>query len=62
MNSASRGSDKTRLAVGVYDEPELIVSGVDEMLTRTGPQVDVRPPAHMPGAERGPYDCGEPMR
>ncbi len=40
MNSASQGSD-ARLAVGVYDEPELIVSGVQGMLTRSGPDADV---------------------
>lgn len=40
MNSPSRGSDLP-LAVGVYDEPELIVSGVHEMLARTGPSASV---------------------
>ena len=42
MNSAgpSRG-DRSPLAVGVYDEPELIVSGIDGMLARSGPPVDV---------------------
>lgn len=29
------------IAVGVYDEPELIVSGVDGLLARSGPRADV---------------------
>ena len=36
----SRGTTAP-LAVGVYDEPELIVSGVDAMLARSGPPADV---------------------
>lgn len=40
MNAGSRGG-RTALAVGVYDEPELIVSGVDGMLSRSGPHADV---------------------
>lgn len=40
MNSLSRGNDPL-LAVGVYDEPELIVSGVDGMLARTGSPTEV---------------------
>jgi DNA-binding NarL/FixJ family response regulator len=42
MNSArpSRG-DRSPLAVGVYDEPELIVSGINGMLARSGPLADV---------------------
>jgi DNA-binding NarL/FixJ family response regulator len=31
----------SRIAVGVYDEPELIVSGVDSMLSRSGPPSEV---------------------
>lgn len=42
MNSAVRSRGGTSpIAVGVYDEPELIVSGVDHMLARSGPRVDV---------------------
>jgi DNA-binding NarL/FixJ family response regulator len=40
MIEASRGSGSP-LAVGVYDEPELIVSGIDGMLTRATPSADV---------------------
>jgi DNA-binding NarL/FixJ family response regulator len=42
MNSGgrSRGS-ASPIAVGVYDEPELIVSGVNAMLARSGPAADV---------------------
>lgn len=36
MNAASRGSE-AGLSVGVYDEPELIVTGVQGMLTHSGP-------------------------
>src|SRR5262245_33210914 len=36
----SRGG-RSPIAVGVYDEPELIVSGVDHMLARSGPPADV---------------------
>ncbi|WP_036564400.1 helix-turn-helix transcriptional regulator, partial [Nocardioides halotolerans] len=44
MNSGARGPGTSApLAVGVYDEPELIVSGVDAMLARSGPPVDVVP-------------------
>jgi NarL family two-component system response regulator LiaR len=42
MNSGARSRDgRAPIAVGVYDEPELIVSGVDSMLARSGPPVDV---------------------
>ena len=38
----------TPLSVGVYDEPELIVSGIDQMLARSGPRAEV---VHMgPGS------------
>ncbi|QIG42773.1 response regulator transcription factor [Nocardioides anomalus] len=40
MNAPSRGSDHP-LAVGVYDEPELIVTGVGAMLARSGASVEV---------------------
>ena len=40
MNGSSRGSGSP-LAVGVYDEPELIVSGIDGMLARATPTADV---------------------
>jgi DNA-binding NarL/FixJ family response regulator len=36
----SRGA-RSRIAVGVYDEPELIVCGVDSMLARSGPPAEV---------------------
>src|SRR4051794_30888288 len=42
MNSAARSrGGRPPIAVGVYDEPELIVSGVDHMLARGGSPVDV---------------------
>ena len=42
MESAARSrGGRSPIAVGVYDEPELIVSGVDHMLARSGPPVDV---------------------
>src|SRR3954470_23933865 len=42
MNSAARSRvDRSPIAVGVYDEPELIVSGVDHMLGRGGSPVGV---------------------
>jgi two-component system, NarL family, response regulator LiaR len=43
MNSAgpARG-DGSSLAVGVYDEPEVIVLGINGMLARSGPPVHVR--------------------
>jgi two-component system, NarL family, response regulator LiaR len=40
MNAPSRGSDHL-LAVGVYDEPELIVTGVGGMLSRSGSTAEV---------------------
>jgi DNA-binding NarL/FixJ family response regulator len=42
MNMAARSrGDRSSIAVGVYDEPELIVCGVDTMLARSGPGADV---------------------
>ena len=42
MNTAgSARGDGLRIFVGVYDEPELIVSGVDGMLARIDPPADV---------------------
>jgi DNA-binding NarL/FixJ family response regulator len=42
MNKAARSrGDRSPIAVGVYDEPELIVCGVDTMLARSGPGADV---------------------
>src|SRR3954454_25197127 len=42
MNAAARsGGDRSPMAVGIYDEPELIVSGVHQMLARSGPPIDV---------------------
>jgi two-component system, NarL family, response regulator LiaR len=42
MNSGNGPSrDASPIAVGVYDEPELIVSGVDGMLARSRPRTDV---------------------
>jgi DNA-binding NarL/FixJ family response regulator len=42
MNSGARSrGDPSPIAVGVYDEPELIVSGVHAMLARSGPAADV---------------------
>jgi two-component system, NarL family, response regulator LiaR len=40
MNAPSQGSDHI-LAVGVYDEPELIVTGVGGMLARSGEAAEV---------------------
>ena len=40
MAARSRGN-KSPIAVGVYDEPELIVCGVDHMLSRSGRRADV---------------------
>jgi len=43
MKSAARGRGvASPLSVGVYDEPELIVSGVEAMLTRSGRPATVR--------------------
>jgi DNA-binding NarL/FixJ family response regulator len=42
MNSGARSRGSTSpITVGVYDEPELIVSGVHAMLARSGPVADV---------------------
>jgi DNA-binding NarL/FixJ family response regulator len=42
MNSGARSrGNAPPISVGVYDEPELIVSGVDAMLARSGPAADV---------------------
>jgi DNA-binding NarL/FixJ family response regulator len=42
MDSGTRSrGGRSSIAVGVYDEPELIVSGVDHMLARSGPPADV---------------------
>ena len=42
MNSGARSrGNGSPIAVGVYDEPELIVSGVHAMLARSGPHADV---------------------
>jgi two-component system, NarL family, response regulator LiaR len=42
MNSGARTrAGRSPIAVGVYDEPELIVSGVDHMLARSRPPADV---------------------
>src|SRR4051812_38204228 len=42
MNAAARSrGDRSPIAVGVYDEPELIVSGVNHMLGRGESPVDV---------------------
>jgi DNA-binding NarL/FixJ family response regulator len=41
MDLAGGSRGDTPLAVGVYDEPELIVSGVDSMLARSQPRADV---------------------
>jgi DNA-binding NarL/FixJ family response regulator len=40
MAARSQG-DMSPIAVGVYDEPELIVCGVDHMLSRSGRRADV---------------------
>jgi DNA-binding NarL/FixJ family response regulator len=50
MDRSAPGSGT--LSVGVYDEPELIVSGIDRMLARSAPSADVvtiRP--DQPGAD-----------
>ena len=42
MKSGARSrGNASPIAVGVYDEPELIVSGVHAMLARSGPPADV---------------------
>ena len=42
MNTGARTREaRPSIAVGVYDEPELIVSGVDRMLARSGSPADV---------------------
>lgn len=42
MNMAARSrGNRSAIAVGVYDEPELIVCGVDSMLARSGPPADI---------------------
>jgi two-component system, NarL family, response regulator LiaR len=42
MNMAARSrGNRSPIAVGVYDEPELIVCGVDTMLARSGPPAAV---------------------
>jgi len=50
MNSGAAA----RLTVGVYDEPELIVSGIGGMLSREGTPAEVRPLA--PGADTSRLD------
>ena len=63
MNGSSRGSGST-LAVGVYDEPELIVSGIDGMLSRTNADV-VTIGAHANGTTVDVLLCdpvGRPVR
>ena len=43
MNRAGpAGGDKARIAVGVYDEPQLIVSGIASLLASEGTHADVR--------------------
>jgi DNA-binding NarL/FixJ family response regulator len=39
--SAPAARDRSALCIGVYDEPELIVSGVDGLLSRAAPAADV---------------------
>jgi len=41
MKSGPTRGDASPLAVGVYDEPELIVSGINGMLARSGPRAEV---------------------
>src|SRR4051794_6087840 len=41
MIAARSREARSPLSVGVYDEPELIVSGVDSMLARSGPPAAV---------------------
>jgi DNA-binding NarL/FixJ family response regulator len=42
MKSATRArGNESPIAVGVYDEPELIVSGVHGLLARSGPRAEV---------------------
>jgi DNA-binding NarL/FixJ family response regulator len=40
-SAAPRPGNGSPIAVGVYDEPELIVSGVDGLLARSGPRAAV---------------------
>jgi DNA-binding NarL/FixJ family response regulator len=50
----SRGTASQPIAVGVYDEPELIVSGVHAMLARSGAPADVitvRPGTDVPAVD-----------
>jgi two-component system, NarL family, response regulator LiaR len=60
MESAARGRDGVSLSVGVYDEPELIVSGVEAMLTRSGRLATVRAIPATPGTVAGPASPGNP--
>jgi len=54
MKSAGRARGHTpALTVGIYDEPELIVSGVEAMLGRSGKVVDV---VVVPGDEHTTVD------
>jgi DNA-binding NarL/FixJ family response regulator len=47
MKSGARSrGDAPPIAVGVYDEPELIVSGVNAMLARSSPAADVVTVSH----------------
>lgn len=42
MNAPTPGRvNGSPLSIGVYDEPELIVSGIHQMLARSGPRADV---------------------
>ena len=45
QSGSSARKDGPRIAVGVYDEPELIVAGVDSMLARNGSPTEVVPVA-----------------
>lgn len=45
QSGSSAREDGPRIAVGVYDEPELIVAGVDSMLARNGSSTEVVPVA-----------------
>jgi DNA-binding NarL/FixJ family response regulator len=55
MDSGARPrGDRPPIAVGVYDEPELIVSGVNGMLARCGSRADVLTIA--PGADQAEVD------
>ena len=51
MAARSRGN-QSPIAVGVYDEPELIVCGVDHMLSRSGRRADVVTIAPDAGLEK----------